>query len=277
MRANDKLSHEYARKTRRLVIVNNPLEPIRVEFPDILVWMKESMLLFRRRPLLFLAISLVFFFICHKVDFRGYVTFFIALLLCQITIVVSIVVARCADESRPLTLNIWYQSLLNSILPVVLCSAFYVLMWIIAMKLVSLLMIDELVAESSVPPPIAVLQWLYPGTISLFVIYIGILVTTMWFLLPLSVFHKMGFVDSVLFAKQGERKNFPVVVLASYPPLLIFCVLFAFSELSLVVAVIGLPLFSIYLYVSFRHVYMGRKESQPAKAAVADAVPAESG
>ena len=257
--------------------MNNPLEPIRVEFSDILVWMKESLLLFRRRPVVFLVISVVFFFVCHKIRITGFLTFFIALLLCQVSLVISIVVARCADESRPLTLNIWYRSLLNSIVPVLLCSAFYVLLWVIASQLASMLFLDEVVSESSMPPPIAALQWLYPGTISLFIVYIGIMVTTMWFLLPLSVFHRMGFVDLVLFAKQGERKNFPVIAAASYLPFMVFFVLFVFSELALVVAVVALPLFAIYMYVSFRHVYMGRKESQPTKVAAVDAVPVESG
>jgi len=40
--------------------------------------------------------------------------------------------------------------------------------------------------------------------------------------------------------------------------------------------VLALPLFAIYMYVSFRHVYMGRKESQPQTVQAADAVPAES-
>lgn len=255
--------------------MNNSLEPIKVEFPDILLWLKESMLLFRRRPLLFLTVSLLFFFACYKVRITGYLTFFIALLLCQVSLVICIVIARAADESKSLTFNIWYQSFLNCIFSVVLCSAFYVLLWVIAARLASMLMLDEVVSETSVPPPIDVLQWLYPGTISLFVIYIGIMVTTMWFLLPLTVFHKLGFIDSVLFAKQGERKNFPVIAAASYLPFMVFFILFVFSELALVVAVAALPLFAIYMYVSFRHVYMGRKESQPEKVNVVEAVPAQ--
>jgi len=233
-------------------------------------------LLFRRRPVAFLAVSLLFFFACYKMQITGYLTFFVALLMCQISIVVCIVIARCADESRKQTLNLWYQSLLNSIVVSVLLSAFYLLLWVIAAKVASMLMLDDIVSETSVPPPIAFLQWLYPGTISLFVVYIGVMVTTMWFLLPLSVFYKLGIVDAVLFAKQGERKNFPVVAAASYLPFMLFFVLFVFSELALVVAVLALPLFAIYMYVSFRHVYMGRKESQPQTVQAADAVPAES-
>ncbi len=250
---------------------------MKVEFADILIWMKETSLIFRRRPLVFVAISLAFFILCYKVRISGYLTFFMALLLCQIAIVACIVVARGADESTTLTLNIWYQSLVNAITTTVLCSAFYVLLWVLAARVASMLMLDEVVPESSMPPPIASLQWLYDGTISLFVIYIGIMVTTMWFLLPLSVFHRLGFIDSVMFAKQGERKNFPVIAAASYLPFMVFFILFVFSELALVVAIAALPLFAIYMYVSFRHVYMGRKESLPEKVKSVEAVPAESG
>ncbi len=249
---------------------------MKVGFPDILVWMKESVLLFKRRPLVFLSVSLAFFVICYKIRISGYLTFFIALLLCQIALVACIVIARGADESKQLTLNIWYQSFLNTVTTVVLCAAFYVLLWVIAAQLATMLMLDEVVTESSVPPPIAALQWLYDGTISLFVIYIGVMVTTMWFLLPLSVFHRLGFVDSVKFAKQGERKNFPVIAAASYLPFMVFFILFVFSELALVVAIAALPLFAIYLYVSFRHVYMGRKENQPQVVKSVAVVPAES-
>jgi len=250
---------------------------MKVDFPDILVWMKESVLIFRRRPLVFMAISLAFFVVAYKIRISGYLTFFLALLLCQITLVACIVVARGADESKSLTINLWYQSFVNSVTTMVLCAVFYVLLWVVAAQVASMLMFDEVVTESSVPPPIEVLQWLYDGTISLFVAYIGIMVTTMWFLLPLTVFHRLGFVESVLFAKQGERKNFPVIAAASYLPFMVYFILFYFSELALVVAVVALPLFAIYLYVSFRHVYMGRKESMPEKVRAVEALPAESG
>lgn len=256
--------------------MSNPIEPIQVEFQDILGWMRETVLLFRRRPLLFIAISLLFFFACYKLKITGYLTFLSALVLCKISLVACIVIARGADESRKLTFNIWYQSALNSVITVVLFSAFYVLLWVVAARVADMLMLDEVVSETSAPPAIAVLQWLYPGTISFFVVYIGIMVTTMWFLMPLTIFHKLGFVDSIKLAKLGERKNFPVIAAASYLPFFIFFILFVFSELALVVAVVAMPLFAIYQYVSFRHVYMGRKESQPARVQVAQGLPAES-
>ena len=206
------------------------------------------MLVFRRRPVLFLVVSLVFYFACYKMRITGWISFFIALLMCQIALVVCIVIARGADESRSLSVNLWYQSLLNSIAPVVVLSGFYVLLWVVAAKVASLLLLDSVLSESDAPPAIEILQWLYPGTISFFVVYIGVMVTTMWFLLPITIFHKLGFIDAIKFAKQGERMNFPVIAAASYLPFMTFFVLFVFSELALVVAVLALPLFAIYMY-----------------------------
>jgi len=130
----------------------------------------------------------------------------------------------------------------------VLCAVFYVLLWVVAAQVASMLMFDEVVTESSVPPPIEVLQWLYDGTISLFVAYIGIMVTTMWFLLPLTVFHRLGFVESVLFAKQGERKNFPVIAAASYLPFMVYFILFYFSCSTTVVCNLSVRQFQACLH-----------------------------
>ena len=158
-----------------------------------------------------------------------------------------------------------YQALLNSVVTVLLLSLFYVLMWLVAAKVASFLIVDDLLGIDSGPPAIPYLQWLYPGTISLFVVYIGVMITTLWFLLPLTVFHKLSLLDAMRLAKRGEQKNFVVVVLASYLPFSAFFLLFMFSELALLVAVACLPLFGIYLYVSYRHVYLGRRDNAPAK------------
>ena len=85
--------------------MNNPIEPMQVEFADILVWLKESGLIFRRRPVVFLVISVAFFVLCHKVRISGYLTFFIALILCQAAVVACIVIAlsliHISEPTRP--------------------------------------------------------------------------------------------------------------------------------------------------------------------------------
>ena len=80
---------------------------MQVEFADILVWLKESGLIFRRRPVVFLVISVAFFVLCHKVRISGYLTFFIALILCQAAVVACIVIARGAHESKTLKQIFW--------------------------------------------------------------------------------------------------------------------------------------------------------------------------
>ncbi len=255
--------------------MNSPLEPNRVEVPDVLFWMRETVSLFRRKALLFISLSLAFFYICLKMQMNGYLSFAAGLMLCQAVLVLSIEFARCADESRPLSLQRCYNSMQGSVLVIVLMGGFYILMWLVAARIASLLMVEELMAESNAPPAISFLQWLYPGTVGFFVVYIGIMITTMWFLLPLTVFHRLGFIDSLKLAKHGYRKNFETVVVASYTPFFIFFTIFYFSELALLIAIFALPLFGIYLYVSYRHVYLGKRENSPARieSTVADTSP----
>lgn len=245
--------------------MSNQLEPQRVEVSDVKVWLAESLAIFRRRPLLFLAISVCFFVVCYKLNMTTYLTFLTGLILCQVCLVLNIELARTVDESKPVSLNRCYEALQNSVLTTVLFAFFFVLMWVVAAKVAAMFMFEEVLTQTSGPPPISYLQWLYPGTVGLFVVYIGVMVTTMWFLLPLSVFHKIGFIDGLKLAKQGERINFPVVIVASYLPFFVFFGLFMVSELALVVAIFCVPLFGIYLYVAYRHVYLGRRENSPAR------------
>lgn len=245
--------------------MNNPIEPQRVEISDVRFWLSETFALFRRRAFLFLSLSVCFFIVCHKLVMTSYLTFLIGLILCQVCLVLSIELARTADESRPVSINRCYAALQNSVLTTVLFGMFFVLLWIVAAKVAAMFMFEEVLGEIASPPPISFLQWLYPGTVGIFVVYIGVMVTTMWFLLPLAVFHRLGFVDSLKLAKRGERINFPVVVVASYAPFFVFFALFVVSELALVIAIPCLPLFGIYLYVAYRHVYLGRRENSPAR------------
>lgn len=244
--------------------MSNPIEPQRVEVSDVRFWLVESFALFRRRAALFLTLSVFFFVICYKLNMTSYVTFLVGLVLCQVCLVLSIELSRAVDESKPISLNRCYSALQNSVLTTVLFSLFFVLMWVVAAKVASIFMFDEVLDAAGGPAPISFLQWLYPGTVGLFVVYIGVMVTTMWFLLPLTVFHRLGFIDALKLAKHGERINFPVVVVASYLPFFVFFGLFIVSELALIVAIFCMPLFGIYLYVAYRHVYLGRRENSPA-------------
>lgn len=244
--------------------MNHQLEPQRVEISDIRNWLTESMAIFRRSPVLFLSLALIFFVVCYKLKLNSYLTFLIGLVLCQVCLVLTIEFARTLDESKPVSLNRCYTALQNSVLTIVLFALFYVLMWVVAVKLASLLMFEELFAEVAAPPSINFLQWLYPGTDALFVVYLGVMVTTMWFLLPLAAFYKLGFIELLRLARRGERLNTPVVIVASYTPFFIFFLLFVVSEVALLVAVPCMPLLGIYLYVAYRHVYLGRRDNLPA-------------
>ncbi len=253
--------------------MSNHFDPISVELSDVPIWMREAVAILRRRPILFLALSLSYFYFCLKLRMTGYLSFLAGLVMCQVFLVIFIELARTVDESQPVSLNRCYDALKNSVVTVVACGSLYVVMWLVAARLASMMVVDDAVAGSSAPPAIDMLQWLYPGTIGLFVVYIGVMITTMWFLLPITVFQQLGLVDSVKLAKRGEQRNFLVVAAASYIPFFIFFGIFMFSELALVLAVPGMPLMGIYLYVCYRHVYLGKRENSPARVAVVVAEP----
>ncbi len=243
--------------------MSDQLQPERVEVSDVWAWAVQALGLYRRRPFMFTLLSLLIFYLCHLLSMTSYLTFFAGLLLCQALLIVFIELGRTVDESQPVSLNRCYLALSNSIIAMLLLALFYVLMWVIAARVATMFVVDSMLAGSFEVAPISFLQWLYPGTVGMFVVYIGIMVSTMWFLLPLLAFTNLKFMESVRLAKQGERINFLVVVVASYTPFFIFFFLFLFSELALVVAIAGLPWFGLYLFVSFRHVYLGRKQNAP--------------
>jgi len=245
--------------------MKDSLEPGKVELADIRIWLRESMALLRRKYWLYLPFSLGFFLLAFKLQMFSYLMFFTGLILCQAVLAVTLEIASASDNSQPISLQRCYQALLNSVVTVLLLSVFYVLLWFVAAKVASFLIVDDFLGLESGPPAISFLQWLYPGTISLFVVYIGVMITTLWFLLPLTVFHKLSLIDAMKLAKRGEQLNFTVILVASYLPFSAFFLLFMFSELALVIAIVCLPLFGIYQYVSYRHVYLGRRENAPAK------------
>ncbi|MEM7258611.1 MAG: hypothetical protein AAF404_14630 [Pseudomonadota bacterium] len=252
--------------------MSNQLHPVSVEMRDVWSWAIQAVGLYRRKPIMFTALSVGFFYCAHLLAMTGYLTFFVGLVLCQGVLVLNIELGRTVDESKPVSLNRCYVAMQKSIVAMLLLALFYVLMWVIAAQVATMFAMESSLAQSFDVAPISFLQWLYPGTVGLFVVYIGIMVSTMWFLLPVLVFVNLGFTESMRLAKQGERINFLVVVVASYTPFFLFFILFLFSELALVVAIVGLPWFALYLFVSFRHVYMGRKENAPevVRAVVAD-------
>ena len=240
------------------------LEPGQVEPGDIKFWLIETVALFRRKTLWFIALSLGYFFIASQLQMLSLLTFWAAIATCLLTAALSIFIAACADQTQSVSLFACYQMLKNTVVVIVAMAVMYTLIWVIAARLAALLPLDALPAGQPEEPVRGWLAWLYPGTIGFLVAYIGTMITTMWFLLPLSVFHRLGLVDAVKLAKLGERRNFFVVIAASYLPFFAFFVLFLLTDLGLLIAVPGLPLYGIYLFVAYRHVYLGRRDNAPA-------------
>jgi len=213
---------------------------------------------------MFALLSLGYFYLAHLLPKHSWLLFAVSLIICHAFLVVSIALARGADNSYPFAVRPCWRAIKNAIVVILVSCAVYAIVWYLAAVLASLLTVQVPHNDYSQSAGFALLSWLSAGTVSFFVVYCCVMVAGLWFLLPLAVFHKLGLLEAVKLAKYAERKNLLVIVTASYLPFSFFFVLFLLSELALAAAFLALPLTGIYLYVSYRHVFLGNRENAPA-------------
>lgn len=243
-----------------------PLDPTPVELADVRHWQREALGLLRRRAVAFALLSAVYFCAAHILQARSWLTFFTGLLACHASVAVSIVMARDADHSRPARLAECYRGLHRAIVVICVTSIAHAVVWFVAAYVASKVTIDIPMNDYTGSAGFRLLQWLSTGTMNFFVLYCCVMVSGLWFLLPLAVFHRLGLVDALKLARTAEQRNFLVVMTASYVPFLLFLLTFMLSEVALAIAFVAMPLFGAYLYVAYRHVFLGNRENEPARA-----------
>jgi len=259
--------------------VANTLEPRTVEVRDIRDWMRESCGLFQRRLFVFMSVSIAFHFLAYSARSLGAIGILLGILLCQISIALSIAIADAADRATSLTFKsalltvrklIWYLLVLTALYTAIFLLAFVIGLYI-DMELPSI--------DYSAKPLFSQLAWLAYGHLAFMIIYMGIVITSFWFLNPLLALHSLTLRDSISLAKRAEARNFLVVFVASYPIMLVLIAFELISELSLFLNIFLVPLFGIYQFVSYRHVFLGKKENSPVMAPEEKlaAVPVETG
>ncbi len=246
--------------------MSTPLDPIRVEVADVRYWQREAFGLLRRKALLFAVLSAVYFYAAHVLQARTWLTFFVGLLACHASVAVCIVIARDADNSRQPTIAECYKGLLSAIVVVSVTSVVHALVWFVAATVASFVTIDIPMNDYTHSAGYQLLQWLTTGTMNFFVFYCCLMVSALWFLLPLAVFHRLNLIEAVKLARTAERKNFLVVMTASYVPFVLFLVTFLISEVALAIAFAAMPMLGAYLYVAYRHVFLGKRENEPLRA-----------
>lgn len=249
------------------------LEPQRVSLSDIPHWARESWQLLWRRPLGFLAASLVYHGLALTSQSIPWVALLLSVLLCYMLILVVIAGAEAADLHKDLGAARIYAMLRRVIVSLSLLTALYLCVFVVAAVITALLFQGVPGGgEAPAEKPLAVLLWIEPGELSFMILYMGIIVTSMWFLAPLLALHELGLRDARALAKRAFVKNDIVVLVASNVPFFTILGCAVISDVSVVLSPLLVPLIAIYQYVAYRHVFLGRRQNapQPVKSAVGE-------
>ena len=239
------------------------LEPERVSIRDIPDWARESWGLLRRRPAGFVAASVAYHLLALAAGSLSYLSMPVAILVCHIFLLITIGLAEAADLGHGPGLLTTYAKLRKSILCLLAFTALYVCIFFVAAVIAALLLADVAGAGGASRQPLAALRWIGPGEVSFMILYMGTIVTSSWFLAPLLALHDLATGDSRALARRAFRKNDIVILVASNLPFFAILVLASISEFSQLLSLGLVPLFAIYQYVSYRQVFLGRKQNQP--------------
>ena len=248
------------------------LEPQRVSVRDIPHWARESWQLLWRRPLGFIAASLAYHGLALSSQSIPWIALLLSVLLCYMLLLVVILGAEAADHHRALGAARIYAMLRRVIVSLALLAALYLCIFIIAAVVASLLLPSMSGGEQSGREQLALLRWIEPGELSFMILFMGTIVTSMWFLAPLLALHELGLRDARGLARRAFDKNDIVVLVASNVPFFTILGCALITQVSVALSPLLVPLFAIYQYVAYRHVFLGRRQNAPlpAKAALGE-------
>jgi hypothetical protein len=245
-----------------------PLEPGYARVEDIPDWAKESWRLLWRRPLAFLTVSLAFHGIASAASAIPVLSLFLPVLVCQAVTLILIRYAQAADQAKPVSLAALYATIRRLILGLLLFTLICVCIFVAAVLAAAFLTPEVPGGGTRAAQAFPLYRWVWPGTVSFLILYTGTILTFTWFLFPLLALHELSIGEARALARRAMRKNEKVVVIASVAPFLGLIILGLLTEASYLLSLLAVPLFAAYQYVSYRHVFLGRKENAPLPATV---------
>jgi len=225
-----------------------------------------------RRPLGFLAASLVYHGLALTSQSIPWIALLLSVLLCYMLLLVVIAGAEAADHSRPLGAARIYAMLRRVVVSLSLLTTLFLCIFIVAAVITAMLFPGVPAGDQPAREPLAVLSWIEPGELSFMILYMGIIVTSTWFLAPLLALHELGLRDARALARRAFFKNDIVVLVASNVPFFTILGCALITNASVALSPFLVPLIAIYQYVAYRHVFLGRRQNapQPAKDAVGE-------
>lgn len=219
--------------------------------------------LFFRRPVIYILFSLSFYAVAYYAEKLPFLALLFGIILCQIFLSLCIIITKSVDECTKIKVSECFNNIKTYIFYLTFLSVLYFLIFIALAVITVLSKFDVPTIDYSKNELYILLRWLRAGALEFYILYMAILVTSLWFLNPLLIINKLNLRDSIKLAKFAEDMNGLVVFIASYVPFIVYLLLLMTTEIYLVIAFVLFPLFGIFQYVSYRHIFLGKKENSP--------------
>lgn len=258
------------------------LEPRSVELKDSLHWFKQAFELISRRLLTYgfsiaVFFSILFFasqsvntlsetsspiiFTAILVLFSAFIFFFILAKL--------ILVSHCADNSRSFDINALFSLFIPNQKVFFKMSALAVLtgffFWYITIFFhpeKNILTSSESIMAMLANSDSVIYFLLTENATFLYFSLIVFFIFRTFFSIPLILFHQLDYKEAKQLSHKGLVKNINVM----FHVLAVWVVIFMTAiTLAPALAILMLPLFATYMYVSFRHIYWGQGTNESAK------------
>ncbi len=260
------------------------LHPHRIEPGQILLWFIEATRLIRRRPLCFLAIEFIFFALFYLIiqatasiaPFTPIMVllafFFSASAIVLYFVVAELVIgAHEADHSRPVRPLTHLFALMGSqralVKTAVIALFIGLFFWVVSLTVAmdksvlsgSQRLLDSMLAEQAAP-------WLLECKLAagfLYFLVLAMFSLRVFFSIPLMLFHDLD-------GDAAQALSHRAIVINIQPMslvLLVWAMLLLGSMLFIpLLSLALLPLLGAFIYVGYRHVFLGEPSNAPARA-----------
>lgn len=260
------------------------LEPRRVEINETYVWLKEALELISRRLIPFI-ISVVLFIALIYVAIRAFVTIIpnlppaislsVFLVYCSFVLFLiltdMVVLAFLSDSSRAADIGERIRTIMPEQKTLLILSFKALLVgaaiWVTFLtvnpnkdffdtceQVISRMMMDK-------NNPLFFIFQL--TSVVLYFLILSLVGLRVFFSIPLVIFHDLSYAEAKSLSHRAIILNIQPMSVALVTWILLFMV--AITALK-VLSLILFPLFAAYVYVSYRHIFIGQLENDPAKA-----------
>jgi hypothetical protein len=242
------------------------MQPQVVKPGDALIWVREALALLGRKPFTSAFLTLTMIALTLLVTSESLWSVVLGALICQLYLVAMMLTAEAADRGLLLR-HVSLSGALRDVAGFCAAIAFAAGLIVVVVALIFAPLIEATATgiESVVQHEQAWLLALLvtPALIAFSVFGVGIAWLHQWFVYPLLVHHKLGMRLTMRLAFRAQFINAPTFALVLVVPVLLLNALLLFWENSALPLAITLPIAGALLYVSYRHVFLGRRENEP--------------